>query len=403
MNTHTDSVFTLHTINVIGSVSSGLCCDNNRIAGGVCLKRNIICIMAFLFLFMISGCEKKGEVIEKNNNDTEQEYLTNENMVLEFPKEYKAVDGRVTFDCKVTAPDIGEVKEFTAIKKEIDSEQLYNNIENKIVIDSYEEYESYSGDILRSIDSGDICISLAKDLLFYNNTKYTAGLYGAFKIDELDINSNIDKFLTDKELAFASREEAEKMLYADLDYMGLKNNSLDIHLYVCDMETLENEYSIYEESNELAGGNPEDKKIYEGYYLCARQLLDGVPVFTKIARVMYQDVEANSQIKAFYTGEGLQFLDVNELYDFKETGNVHKLLAFEDIAQSLSEHYNYYITDDNYLVYSAKLYNYVKSDNETYSVTPVWIFKTYVTDVNGMVSQRQFEINAVTGEVFERD
>ena len=45
----------------------------------------------------------------------------------------------------------------------------------------------------------------------------------------------------------------------------------------------------------------------------------------------------------------------------------------------------------------------MKSDNDTYSVTPVWIFKTYVTDVNGMVSQRQFEINAVTGEVFERD
>lgn len=368
------------------------------------MKKTIICIISFLILFMVGGCKKNGEVPHIIDNDTEREYSIDENLIFDFPDQYNVVDGRVTFDCKVIAPDVSQVKEYTAMKKELDREYLNNIIESKIVIDTYEEYETYDGDVSQHIDSGDISITITRDSLLYNNSRCTTGLDEAFKINELDVNSNIDKFLTDKELNFASRDDVKEMLYGDLGFIGLNDNDLDIHLYVCDIETLESEYSIDEEYYEFIGQDPDDNELFEGYYLCARQTLDNVPVFTQIAGVMYQDIEGNSPITAYYTADGVQYFDAGDLYDFEETGNVQKLLTFEEVAQILSDHYNYYITNDMYLVYSAKLYNYVKKERDnTYSVTPVWIFKTYVTDVNGMVSQKQFEINAVTGEVFERD
>ena len=111
------------------------------------MKKTIICIISFLILFMVGGCKKNGEVPHIIDNDTEREYSIDENLIFDFPDQYNVVDGRVTFDCKVIAPDVSQVKEYTAMKKELDREYLNNIIESKIVIDTYEEYETYDGDV----------------------------------------------------------------------------------------------------------------------------------------------------------------------------------------------------------------------------------------------------------------
>lgn len=379
------------------------------------MKKCSIIILA-VGILGLSGCAALSKSPNELNNSVGEEKTENQNTEdttsaseIYFPETYNKQDGVVTFDCELIVPEEVPVtgKRYIAKKLQIDTdtaESIYLDDNDILEHESYETIYDYTNEYYRL--NNDTTFSITPYSLWYSNFTVTAALDYGFEFDEDERYYNKELYDKDDNLDFETQEEAAESLQTDLKNIGVDDVDINYNIYVCDKDTLDSEYHRIIEAENPPDDDGSDG-IYEGYYFTCRQEIGGLPVFAKGGDVLYQDIESNSPVQAYYTADGLQMLEVGDLFEFKECSDEYSLCSFDVVAQTISDHFNYMITDNTYNVIYAKLYNYVlltdgTEDEYNYTVTPVWIVKVQEIDPQNNENTIQYEYNAITGEVFNR-
>lgn len=332
--------------------------------------------------------------------------------LVSFPSEYHCCVDNINFNCEVLAPETPVLTVSTAKKATVNylsfMEKLVDNsgdiVETVIhnpdgTVTEYdrkidvEEDELTNTDYLYTLKNG-AYLALGMNRISYST--FNVYVTDALLLGEEDEGYNGDIYLTNTDLPFSTQNEVMDELK---NMLRLYTNVEDTvsNVYCLDADTM-NENRAFSEEEEKGGTATPFTHDDDGYYICMRQELQGLPVFAR-EKFFSTEYAGNTPIIAYYTKDGWKnlMIDGSLLYTFESSDEVVTLQPFDVIVDTISEYYNTLITENTYEVYRATLYNYVTEDG---TVTPVWIVKIYETYPDGNFRCEQLDVNAVTGEVF---
>lgn len=136
----------------------------------------------------------------------------------------------------------------------------------------------------------------------------------------------------------------------------------------------------------------------EAYFIYAYQKNNGIPVFHELmsaAKQMSDDSPDNAPVQAIYSARGLEELNIDYIYDFKNEQDMVALKPFEEIASVVEEKYENLLNDSKYEITRAKLCERVYTgEDQKYAEEPIWYFEIVENDNNKTVML----VNAETGK-----
>lgn len=202
-------------------------------------------------------------------------------------------------------------------------------------------------------------------------------------------------------------EDLDFMLLSDL-YEKFEN---DVHRFVPDMEIYETcsvtagdfaKVAAENDPTDLERGWSEPKDFY---YVFARQLLDGIPVFTSNKMVGIEKYTQGPKIEAIYSEDGTEWFDIigstfNVIGEAPINGTFIDYAGAEQIVREIYElPYGY---DQIILANADLVYVAVCDEDERIVLTPMWEFyyRSNFPTITKDCDLEWFRIDAYTGELF---
>lgn len=316
---------------------------------------------------------------------------------IEFPKTYTAETDNVRFDCAVTASSNVEgeplpVYTATARLKKIDHNRAFELLYSDVTgYDTYEyTEENECGESVQTatyVNQEERMFSFGpkSSQMSYSRRDLLPYVLAAFRLDENEGGYyNASCYSLDGQLDFQSRESVTSVISNLLEDINAKCD-YEYKLYALDHRTMEQE----EYHGGMDGG--EDRSQYKPswsaeddcYYAVLRQRLEGIPVYHVYAGLFPELSDSNAPVSVLLSANGVEYLDIEMIFEFSDLAPVPSLAEFEDAAQAVTQKYSGILGGGAYFFKSAELNYYVdlNSGKGTYSVRPCWIFKG--TESNG--------------------
>lgn len=340
-------------------------------------------IAGLLLCLILTGCTKNDIA---NNNEKEVETLEESGDSTEFPEKYTANFDNVRFDTKITvSAKIQEegMKQITVSEQEIDEDGAVQcllegkDIKNHDKNEETSWYEGTNGEIL----------TISKHSLGYS-TNYFVYVSNAFRIQQSYSDYNADKYSLDTDLKFKTRQEAFDDIKGKLNNMGISVGE-EYSCYALDYETMKEE----EYATDINGDEATD--TYKGewtedddaYYFLINQEYEDIPLYHVFYDAFPLAIEENSPIQVLYNKDGIQFLQIERMFNINKLSGTYELKSFDDVAEVIQNKYGMLLGNSTYEVTTAKMYYMAdKQADDQYRVIPVWIFNT-VEESTGKVLQ----------------
>lgn len=229
------------------------------------------------------------------------------------------------------------------------------------------------------------------------STNFYVYVSNAFRLQQGYSDYNADKYELDKDLEFASRQEAFENIRQALETMGIDIEE-QYKCYVLEHSMLQSEEYAMD-----INGNV-DQTVYkdswtqddDSYYFVINQKYDDTPAY----HVFYDNfplvADENAPVQVLYNKDGIQFLQLEKVFAFAEQESNYDLKPFEEIAEVIETKYGMLLDGSTYSVNQATLYYMEnKVNDEQYEVIPVWIFNTEDKETGKTL---QDIVNAETGK-----
>mgnify|MGYP005766318759 len=229
------------------------------------------------------------------------------------------------------------------------------------------------------------------------STNFYAYVSNAFRLQQGYSDYNADKYELDKDLEFASRQEAFENIRQAMETMGIGIEE-QYKCYVLEHSMLQSE----EYAMDISGNV--DQASYKGswtqdddaYYFVINQKYSDTPAYHVFYDSFPMAADENAPVQVLYNKDGIQFLQLEKVFNFTEQENNYDLKPFEEIAQVIETKYGMLLDGSTYTVNQAMLYYMEnKISEEQYEVVPVWIFNTVDSETGKTL---QDIVNAQTGE-----
>lgn len=246
-------------------------------------------------------------------------------------------------------------------------------------------------------------VGVNDESLTINNTsigfasKFYVYVSNAFRLQQGYSDYNADKYDLDKDLRFASRQQAFDDIRQKLKTMGIETGD-QYKCYVLEHSMLQSEeYAMDMDGNvEQASYKGSWTQDDDSYYFVINQKYGDTPAYHVFYDSFPLVADENAPIQVLYNKDGIQFLQVEKMFRFEEQEGNYELKPFEEIAGVLENKYGMLLNDSTYSVNRATLYYMANKTGEgQYEVIPVWIFNTVD---NGSGKTLQDIVNAQTGE-----
>lgn len=314
---------------------------------------------------------------------------------VEIPEQYCHEEGNIKFDTAVSAP--GKVKssgmkKISASLQNIDCEKAVQclmkdtEIQNSGENGSEKWYEGRNQSVL----------SVSPEALSYS-TKFNVYVSNTFRLQKGYSDYNADQYSTEDNLKFETREDAFKNIKATLESMGIRVEDT-YTCYALDYETMMREESAMDmDGNEASQFYKENwTQEDDSYYFLIRQEYEGIPEYHVFYDTMSELAEDNAPVQVLYNKNGIQFLQIEKVFNYSETKDTYKLKDFSEIARVIEKKYGMLLGNSTYEVTSASLFYMESKVSEVeYEVQPVWIFFTKENSTGKIL---QDIVNAQTGE-----
>lgn len=377
------------------------------------MKNKVVSLFLLCSLLMIGCSDKQVEGSEPlsmtdNNQDTVQ---SSDNTVTTFNTltEYQKADGKVTFDGEISYGSLDNLCSYSASLQKIDTSKVEGDL-----LQEAKDYDSYSN------TSEDECGN-KKDYTSYinvyngfylasgpnsSNFSYLRGncnfsnYAAAFRIEKKFDDYNADKFSTQEDLPFESRQEAYSQIGDFLKALGF-DSDFEYVSYSLDHSTLQNEEVHYDMDGNIDPSENKDQWTQEDdcYYVALRQIFNGVPIYYPyVSTFVNEDVE-NYPINAMVNENGIFSLNIDQVFEFADEEKIDSVVEFDTVFDAVSDKFNDILGDSTYVFDLAELVYYVdlSSNNGIYEVYPVWIIKGNETSGDSETEIQVF-IDARTGD-----
>ena len=376
--------------------------------------KNKIVIMLLLCSMTLIGCannKSKNNNSESNIDNSQNTIQSSDNMAstASVPTEYKNIDGKVTFDGEISYGSLDNLCSYSASLQKIDTSKVEGDL-----LQEAKDYDSYSN------TSEDECGN-KKDYTSYinvyngfylasgpnsSNFSYLRGncnfsnYAAAFRIEKKFDDYNADKFSTQEDLPFESRQEAYSQIGDFLKALGF-DSDFEYVSYSLDHSTLQNEEVHYDMDGNIDPSENKDQWTQEDdcYYVALRQIFNGVPIYYPyVSTFVNEDVE-NYPINAMVNENGIFSLKIDQVFEFADEEKIDSVVEFDTVFDAVSDKFNDILGDSTYVFDLAELVYYVdlSSNNGIYEVYPVWIIKGNETSGDSETEIQVF-VDARTGD-----
>lgn len=314
----------------------------------------------------------------------------------QIPDFYKKEKDNVVFNTEIIVNQNVREKGLyytTATLQDINYDKAYDILFKEKTTAKKEEYDSEDGKYISYQSSNYESLNIGFDSLFYLLPEV---IYYNHSFSEYDDNYNANLYTKELEFDFATKKEVWEQMKNTLNSIGL-NIEGNYTCYSLDYETLQNEeYAMgIDGKKDLSAYKSSWSQDDNGYFFIAHQELQDCTVQYPIQDVFEKISEQNAPIKFLYTKNGIISISIEGLFNFNVTDNYIDLLAFEKVADIVSEKYGM-ILGSSYEVTRAELYfRPMKNNDGRYDVVPTWQF-TIKDLIEG--SEGETYINAINGE-----
>ncbi|MDE7331342.1 MAG: hypothetical protein K2O16_03750 [Lachnospiraceae bacterium] len=357
-------------------------------------KRKVIArsfVPAILFFVFLSGCGSR-ENIKENVQDLE----TVESMDVKeapsddisFPARYENTIENVKFsmdiivdaDLAVETPVIAKAR-----MKKVDAGQtfelLFSN-NNTYETYEYEEKDEYGKTVKTgtyvSPEETTLSYGPVSSQMTYMQRTLMPYIRSAFVLDDEDERYNAGLYSKEEQLSFMDREDALQIVSDILTKINMEFE-YDYTGYALDYACMQSQE--YHEDMDGNIDNAQYKETWsvsdEGYYFCINEIYRGLPLYHVYCEIFSDVKDANAPVQAFVSQKGIEYLNIEKVFDISEEKTGIQLLPIDAIAETAANKYTQILGSSTYEMTNAELYYYVdlSSGMGIYDVRPVWIIK----------------------------
>ena len=365
------------------------------------IKMMFTAIMATALCISLAGCSDDTKTSQTNTSSKAEtsESVSEESapseIGIEIPERYDKEAENVSFKTDINVSEnVREngLRKLSATVQKPDPAKVFDCLMGDTEIRAKNEednnywYEGVNNEIL-TINNTSIGFS----------TNFYVYVSNAFRLQQGYSDYNADKYELDKDLEFASRQEAFENIRQALETMGIDIEE-QYKCYVLEHSILKSEeYAMDINGNiDQTGYKDSWTQDDDSYYFVINQKYDDTPAY----HVFYDNfplaADENAPIQVLYNKDGIQFLQLEKVFAFTEQESNYDLKPFEEIAEVIETKYGMLLDGSTYSVNQATLY-YMgnKMNDEQYEVIPVWIFNTEDKETGKTL---QDIVNAETGK-----
>lgn len=366
------------------------------------IKMMLTAVIATTLCISLVGCSNEPKMpsqistsSEKDTNKSVSEESDPSGIGIEIPERHDKEADNVSFKTDViVSANVREngLRKLSATVQKPDPVKVFDCLMGDTEIREKNEeennywYEGVNNEIL-TINNTSIGFS----------TNFYAYVSNAFRLQQGYSDYNADKYELDKDLEFASRQEAFENIRQAMETMGIGIEE-QYKCYVLEHSMLQSEEYAMD-----INGNV-DQASYKGswtqdddaYYFVINQKYSDTPAYHVFYDSFPLAADENAPVQVLYNKDGIQFLQLEKVFTFTEQENNYDLKPFEEIAQVIETKYGMLLDGSTYTVNQAMLYYMEnKISEEKYEVVPVWIFNTVDSETGKTL---QDIVNAQTGE-----
>lgn len=366
------------------------------------IKMMLTAVIATTLCISLVGCSNEPKMpsqistsSETDTNESVSEESDPSGIGIEIPERYDKEADNVSFKTDViVSANVREngLRKLSATVQKPDPVKVFDCLMGDTEIREKNEeennywYEGVNNEIL-TINNTSIGFS----------TNFYAYVSNAFRLQQGYSDYNADKYELDKDLEFASRQEAFENIRQTMETMGIGIEE-QYKCYVLEHSMLQSEEYAMD-----INGNV-DQASYKGswtqdddaYYFVINQKYSDTPAYHVFYDSFPLAADENAPVQVLYNKDGIQFLQLEKVFTFTEQENNYDLKPFEEIAQVIETKYGMLLDGSTYTVNQAMLYYMEnKISEEKYEVVPVWIFNTVDSETGKTL---QDIVNAQTGE-----
>lgn len=364
------------------------------------IKMMFTAIMATALCISLAGCSDDTKTSQTNTSSKAEtsESVSEESapseIGIEIPERYDKEAENVSFKTDINVSEnVREngLRKLSATIQKPDPAKVFDCLMGDTEIRAKNEednnywYEGVNNEIL-TINNTSIGFS----------TNFYVYVSNAFRLQQGYSDYNADKYELDKDLEFASRQEAFENIRQALETMGIDIEE-QYKCYVLEHSMLQSEeYAMDINGNiDQTGYKDSWTQDDDSYYFAINQKYDDTPAY----HVFYDNfplaADENAPIQVLYNKDGIQFLQLEKVFAFTEQESNYDLKPFEEIAEVIETKYGMLLDGSTYSVNQATLYYMEnKMNDEQYEVIPVWIFNTEDKETGKTL---QDIVNAETG------
>ena len=371
------------------------------------MKKMIIFCMIGLCVFC--GCGGKTEtktgkqlavdVKEKEKSEAEETVYQ-----YHFPEEYKKAGEKIEFDTEIVVDSTEDV--FYKGKAELESLDG-ENLKTLIYGEDFQgqAHKMDGTDYMGNDTEGIIWQTKENGTLFFNNlnSTYMSPLFDhisqAFHLPDKQYEESWAS--TTEEFDGFSREEAYEKIRSVLEDCGITVPEEYICYTLLYEEMAEREYAEDMYGNEDVEAEKTDwDENDDAYFFVFQSRYCGLPTYHPYVYRMEKDILENRPLQAVISREGIEYLSVERIFQYKQDKESVELLPFEKIAEVLEKQFTRIMGEETYKVKRAELKAMENlAGKKEYEMVPVWIIDMEIND-NGDIRNFQKFFDAATAKEY---
>lgn len=345
---------------------------------------------------MLGGCGIPGRPQPQNDSFSRRETL------VVFPSSYEKTEENVSFKTEIMVdPDFSQDRLVAASVKlklpdaEKVKEQFKQRLEGKKIKEEFNEPPTDKSPFAYySMLTEDIySLSIARGVAY--RTSFAGYFYNTLRYDER--GNFLEEYRGIQEIEGMPEEEILLKAKTEMEGIGYSMEG-DITSFALPHKLLAQEESWMSSDGSVEFGSYKEAWTDDDdtWYFLMRQKHQGLPVYHQY---VYPDCsDQNAPVRIAYSRRGLESLEVDYFFEFERHQEPQYLVGFDKIAETAAEKYNDLLTESDYVVSKATLYEaVVQLNSREYMVTPAWLLN--IVESTGDTSYYfTMLIDAVTGE-----
>lgn len=371
------------------------------------MKKTIIFCMIGLCVFC--GCGGKtetkiGKQLAANAKEKEKSEAEETVYKYSFPEEYKKAGEKIEFDTEIVVDSSEDVfYKGKAELESLDGENLKTLIYGR---DFQGQAHKMDGtDYMGNDTEGVIWQTKENGTLFFNNlnSTYMSPLFDhisqAFHLPDKQYEESWAS--TTEEFDGFSREEAYEKIRSVLEDCGITVPEEYICYTLPYEEMAEREYAEDMYGNEDVEAEKTDwDENDDAYFFVFQSRYCGLPTYHPYVYRMEKDILENRPLQAVISREGIEYLSVERIFQYKQEKESVELLPFEKIAEVLEKQFTRIMGEETYKVKRAELKAMENlAGKKEYEMVPVWIIDMEIND-NGDIRNFQKFFDAATAKEY---